>query len=195
MYPLRGSPVFADGRSARPLVEGTVARGQLREDRAFYTGKGADGKPVAAYPFPITEEILKRGQQRFNIYCSPCHDRTGGGNGMIVQRGFRRPPSFHTDRLRQAPPGYIVDTIALGFGAMPDYAAQVQANDRWAIAAYVKTLQFAGDAPVAELPPDIVGRMQAAPAGQGNAAAPGTNLPPPGPRIPAAERPTQKDPK
>jgi mono/diheme cytochrome c family protein len=160
MYPLRGSPVFADGRSARPLVPGTVARGYLREDVAFYTGKGVDGKPVDTYPFPITEEVLKRGQARFNVYCSPCHDRAGRGNGMVVQRGFRRPPSFHIERLRQAPPGYIVDTIANGFGAMPDYAAQVQPHERWAVAAYVKTLQFAQNVPAAELPADMLGQLK-----------------------------------
>jgi mono/diheme cytochrome c family protein len=200
-YPLRGSVLFADGRSARPLLEGTVARGYLREDQGFYTGKGQDNQPLDRYPFAITEQVLRRGQERYNIYCSPCHDRTGSGNGIIVQRGFRRPPSYHIDRLRQQPPGYIVDTITHGFGAMPDYAAQVQANDRWAIAAYVKTLQYSQNVPLADLPPDMQQRMPARPAaaqgapgsqGRGSAATPGSNLPPPGIRIPAAEQPERR---
>jgi mono/diheme cytochrome c family protein len=186
MYPLRGSAMFADGRSARPLVQGTVARGHLREDAALYSGKGADGKPLDAYPFPVTEQVLRRGQERFNIYCTPCHDRAGTGNGMIVQRGFRRPPSFHIDRLRQAPPGHIVDTIANGFGAMPEYAGSVSADDRWAIAAYVKTLQFAGNAPAAELTPEARGELQ--PAGAPPQAQPG-----PPTRIPVPERPERDD--
>jgi hypothetical protein len=208
MYPLRPSPVFADGRSARPLVQGVVARGNLREDRAFYSGKGPDNRPVDGYPFAITEQVLTRGQERFNIYCSPCHDRLGTGNGMIVQRGFRRPPSFHIDRLRQQPPGYIVDTITNGFGAMPDYAAQVQPHDRWAVAAYVKTLQYSQNAPVSDFTPEMRQKLpppgaaaqpgtagQGAPdaQGQGSAAAPQSNLPPPVTRIPAAEQPDRRE--
>lgn len=206
MYPLRGSPMFTDGRSARPLIQGTVARGLLREDRAFYSGKDADNKPVDGFPFAVTREVLERGQQRYNIYCAPCHDRAGTGNGMIVQRGFRRPPSYHIERLRLQPPGYVVDTIANGFGAMPDYAVQVQPNDRWAIAAYVKTLQFSQNVPAAELSAEMQQQIPApapttaAPGaanaeGQGNAAAPGTNLPPPVGRIPLAERPRGGDQK
>lgn len=202
MYPLRSSPVFADGRSARPLMQGVVARGHLKEDRVFYTGKGADNRPVDGYPFPITEEILSRGQQRFNIYCTPCHDRLGTGNGMIVQRGFRRPPSFHIDRLRQQPPGYIVDTIANGFGAMPDYATQVQPHDRWAIAAYVKTLQYSQNVPVSELTAEMRQRLPAQQAGappaaqgRGNAASPRSNLPAPVGRIPTAEQPDRRQQK
>jgi len=152
--PLRPTDFFGDGRSARPLVEGTVARGQLRQDKSFYTGKAGD-KPVDTFPFALTREMLKRGQERFNIYCSPCHDRIGTGLGMIVRRGFRRPPSYHIDRLRQVPPGYIYDVITNGFGAMPDYAAQVAPRDRWAIVAYVRALQFSQNARVAELPPGV----------------------------------------
>ena len=197
MYPLRPSPVFEDGRSARPLLQGVVARGQLREDRAFYTGKGPDDQPAEVYPFAITAEVLTRGQQRFNIYCTPCHDYGGTGNGMIVQRGFRRPPSFHTDRLRQQPPGYIVDVIGNGFGAMADYAAQVQPHDRWAIAAYVKTLQYSQNVPVSELTPEMRQKLPAPPATQdrGNAASPQSNLPAPASRIPAAERPDRRESK
>ena len=151
--PLRPSAFFADGRSERPLVEGTVARGHLDADTAFYTGM-VNGKPVASFPFPITRDVLNRGQERFNIYCSPCHDKLGTGNGMIVQRGYRHPPSYHIDRLRQVPDGYIFDVITNGFGAMPDYAAQVPAQDRWAIVAYIRVLQYSQHAPLADVPPD-----------------------------------------
>jgi len=151
--PLQPSRFFADGRSSRPLVAGTVARGELREDKIFYTGKLND-KPVPAIPIPVTRQLLKRGQERFNIYCAPCHDRIGNGLGMIVRRGFRRPPSLHIDRLRAAAPGYLYDVIANGFGAMPDYAAQVAPQDRWAIVSYIRALQYSQNAPVADLPPE-----------------------------------------
>ncbi|HLY17116.1 MAG TPA: cytochrome c [Bryobacteraceae bacterium] len=158
--PLRPSSFFADGRSERPLVEGTVARGHLEADTVFYTGK-ADGKPVAAFPFPVTREVLDRGQERFNIYCSPCHDRMGTGRGMIVRRGFTHPPppSYHIDRLRQAPDGYIFDVITNGLGAMPDYAAQIPPADRWAIVAYVRALQLSQHASVNDVPPDARGQL------------------------------------
>src|SRR5579864_1257377 len=120
--PLRPSTFFADGRSARPIPEGTVARGHLNDDAVFYTGKGPDGKPVNEFPFPVTKEVIQRGQQRFNVYCTPCHSRLGDGNGMVVQRGYRHPPSYHTDRLRQMPNGYFFDVITNGFRALPDYA-------------------------------------------------------------------------
>lgn len=149
--PLRPTDFFADHRSARPLVEGTVARGHLETDTLFFTGK-LDGKPVDVYPYPITREVLLRGQERFNIYCSPCHDRLGNGNGMIVRRGYRRPPSYHIDRLRQVPVGYIYDVITSGFGAMPDYAAQIPPYDRWAIVAYVRTLQYSQNASINDVP-------------------------------------------
>jgi mono/diheme cytochrome c family protein len=151
--PLRPSTFFADGRSERPLVEGTVARGHLEADTAFYTGK-IDGKVVEAFPFAITRDALDRGQQRFNIYCSPCHDRLGTGLGMVVRRGYRRPPSFHIERLRKASVGYIFDVITEGFGAMPDYAAQIEPYDRWAIVAYVRVLQLSQDASINDVPPE-----------------------------------------
>jgi mono/diheme cytochrome c family protein len=158
--PLRPSEFFADGRSERPLIEGTVARGHLNEDAALYTGKGADGKPVDTFPFPVTKEVIQRGQQRFNIYCSPCHDRLGNGDGMIVRRGYRKPPSYHIDRLRQVPNGYIYDVITNGFGAMPDYSAQIQQpEDRWAIVAYVRALQLSQNASVNDVPADARGRL------------------------------------
>ena len=113
--PLRPSDFFGDRRSARQPVEGTIARGHLDADVAFYQGKGPDGKPVADFPFPVTKEVIERGHQRFNIYCTPCHDRTGSGQGMIVRRGYRQPPSYHTDRLRQVPNGYIFDVITVSY--------------------------------------------------------------------------------
>src|ERR1035437_2882553 len=140
--PLRPSDFFADGRSARPFIEGTVARGHLNDDTLLYTGKGADGKPSNEFPMPVTKALILRGEQRYNVYCTPCHDRTGSGNGMIVRRGYRRPPTYHSDRLRQQPNGYLYDVITNGFGAMPDYAAQIQPPDRWAIVAYIRALQL-----------------------------------------------------
>jgi mono/diheme cytochrome c family protein len=150
--PLARSDFFADQRSARPLVDGTVARGELRDDAALYTGK-VNGTPVTAFPFAVTAEVLERGRERFDIYCSPCHGRTGAGDGMIVRRGYRRPPTFHQDRLRQAPPGYVFDVITSGFGAMPDYATQVPVPDRWAIVGYVRALQRSQHATLADVPP------------------------------------------
>ncbi len=143
--PLRISDFYADLRSSRPLVEGTVARGHLNEDTYYYTGM-VNGQPGNYMPFTPTRAVLDRGQERFNIYCSPCHARTGDGNGMIVQRGFRRPPSLHLDRLRQAPLGHFFDVMTNGFGAMPDYAAQVSPEDRWAIIAYIRALQLSQNA-------------------------------------------------
>lgn len=139
--PFRESRFFPDGASARALPEGTVARGFLREDAALFRGQGADGKFVVAIPVPLTRALLERGQERFNIYCSPCHGRTGEGQGMIVQRGFKRPPSYHVDRLRAERAGYFYDVVTNGFGQMSGYAAQVTPEDRWAIVAWVRTLQ------------------------------------------------------
>ena len=149
---LRPSTFFTDGSSARPLVEGTVARGTLQEDEAFFTGK-VDKATVKEFPFPIDESVLNRGEERYNIYCSPCHDKTGGGNGMVIQRGFKRqPPSYHLERLRQADVGYFFDVITNGFGAMPDYRAQIAPRDRWAIVAYIRALQYSQNAPAADIP-------------------------------------------
>jgi mono/diheme cytochrome c family protein len=151
MKPLRGSVMFPDGRSARPFVVGTVARGSLREDQAYFAGRTGDGF-VTELPVKVTPELLQRGQERFGIFCAPCHGRTGGGNGMVVQRGFKAPPSYHTDRLRAMPVGYIYDVATNGFGAMAGYAAQVPPADRWAIVAYVRVLQYSQHAPLADLP-------------------------------------------
>jgi mono/diheme cytochrome c family protein len=154
--PLESSSFFEDGRASRPIPAGTVARGQLRDDTRFYTGKDGD-KPVATFPFPITKEVLERGQQRFNIYCSPCHARTGTGLGMVAlryEKSQRKPPSYHTDRLRAEPVGYFYDVITNGFGAMQDYAAQIQPRDRWAIVAYIRVLQRSQMATLTDVPPE-----------------------------------------
>jgi mono/diheme cytochrome c family protein len=151
--PLERSAFFEDGRSSRPLIAGTIAQGQLRADELLYTGKSGD-KPAAVFPFPITKEVLERGQQRFNIYCSPCHDRMGTGLGMVVRRGLRQPPSYHIQRLRESPVGYFYDVITNGFGAMPDYATQIQPRDRWAIVAYIRVLQRSQNATLADVPAD-----------------------------------------
>jgi len=149
--PLRESDFYADRRSARPLIQGTVARGHLNADAYFYTGKigSNDGDYM---PFPVTPEVMARGQQRFNIYCAPCHSELGDGNGMIVQRGYKRPPSYHIERLRRAPIGYFFDVMTNGFGAMPDYAEQVPPADRWAIAAYIRALQLSQHATASDVP-------------------------------------------
>jgi Cytochrome c. len=148
---LRPSTFFADGSSARPLVEGTVARGTLQEDEGFFTGK-VDKVNVKELPFAVDAQVLDRGQERFNIYCTPCHDRTGSGNGMVVQRGYRQPPSYHIDRLRQADAGHFFDVMTNGFGAMPDYKTQIDARDRWAIVAYIRALQLSQHAVQADIP-------------------------------------------
>jgi mono/diheme cytochrome c family protein len=150
--PLAESDFYTDLRSARPPVEGTVARGQLHEDTYFYTGKIGDN-PGDYMPFPVSEELLARGQQRYNIYCAPCHSRLGDGNGVIPSRGFpRKPPSYQTERLRKAPLGYFFDVITSGFGSMPDYASQIPPRDRWAIVAYIRALQLSQGATAADVP-------------------------------------------
>lgn len=157
--PLAASAFFADGRSARTPVPGTIARGQLRLDRHFYEGK-ADTGLATALPMPITRELLERGRERFEIFCSPCHDRTGRGNGMVVQRGLKQPPSYHQDRLRQVPVGYFFDVITNGFGVMYSYASRIPPEDRWAIAAYIRTLQFSQDAQFEQLPTEDQRQLQ-----------------------------------
>ncbi|HZR26397.1 MAG TPA: cytochrome c [Vicinamibacterales bacterium] len=157
--PLRESTFFSDERSARPLVPGTVARGQLHEDSLRYTGK-VNGKDADVFPFAVDDTVMARGRERFDIYCSPCHGRTGQGDGMVVRRGYRRPPTFHQDRLRDAPVGHFFDVISNGFGAMPDYAAQIHTDDRWAIIAYVRALQLSEHATQADVPPDRRGDLK-----------------------------------
>jgi mono/diheme cytochrome c family protein len=150
--PQRGTEFYADGRSARPQVENTVARGQLHEDSYYYTGM-QNGKEGDAMPFPVTMEVLQRGQERFNIYCTPCHSRVGNGEGMIVQRGYRPAGNFHTPRLMAAPIGHFFNVMTNGFGAMPDYAAQLKPEDRWAVVAYIKALQLSQNAKSADAVP------------------------------------------
>lgn len=151
--PLAASTFFADGRSGRPQVEGTIARGYLRLDQARYTGKIGDAD-IEEFPIPITRADLARGQQRFNIYCTPCHGRLGDGNGMVVLRGFRQPPSYYIDRLRQAPVGHFFDVVSNGFGAMASYATRVTPDDRWRIIAYIRALQLSESGNVNEVPAD-----------------------------------------
>ena len=147
----RSSAFFQDGRSERPLVEGAVPRGFLREDELMYTGK-INGQPADEFPFEITKQVLERGRERYRIYCSVCHDSTGSGLGMIVRRGFKQPPSFHTDQLRKMPAGHFFDVMTHGFGAMSDYAAQITPEDRWAIAGYIRVLQLSQHAKLSDVP-------------------------------------------
>ncbi|HEX5885326.1 MAG TPA: cytochrome c [Pyrinomonadaceae bacterium] len=163
MKPYRGTKFFRDGLSSRQPIEGTVPRGFLRSDTAYYTGKKNGASPAASptpgtaqpgnaqansypdavdtFPFPVTKEIVMRGRERYDIFCSVCHGLTGNGDGMIVRRGFRRAASFNDDRLRQAPVGHFFDAITNGWGAMPSYAEQIPVQDRWAIIAYIRALQ------------------------------------------------------
>jgi len=150
--PLAKSDFFPDQRSARPPVDGTVARGQLHEDAYFYTGK-IGNTPGDYMPFPVTREVLDRGRERYNIFCAPCHSRIGDGNGFVPSRGFaRKPPSYHIPRLQKAPLGYFYDVITEGFGTMPDYSSQIPARDRWNIVAYVRALQLSQNATMADVP-------------------------------------------
>src|SRR6266853_3845794 len=150
--PLQQSDFYADLRSSRPLVPGTVARGQLRLDAYFYTGL-SNGNPGDAMPFPVTKEVLERGRERYNIYCAPCHSRVGDGNGFIPSRGFsRKPPSFHDQRLQKAQLGYFYDVMSNGFGIMLDYASQIPPQDRWKIVAYIRALQLSQNATRADVP-------------------------------------------
>ncbi len=150
--PLSRSDFFADQRSERAPVEGTVARGELHEDSYFYTGR-ASGGPGNYMPFPVTKKVLERGRERYNIYCSPCHSLVGDGNGFIPSRGFSRmPPSYHMPRLQKAPLGYFYDVITNGFGIMPDYSSQIPPRDRWNIVAYVRALQLSQNATQADVP-------------------------------------------
>ena len=153
--PYEKSALFDDGTSARPFPAGTVARDHLDADRVLTTGLLPSGEFVPTNPLEITPELLARGRQRFDIYCSMCHGRTGAGNGMVVQRGYRVPPSYHQARLRNMPDGHFFDVITRGFGQMPSYASQVPVKDRWAIVAYVRALQLSQNARLASLPPQL----------------------------------------
>jgi Cytochrome C oxidase, cbb3-type, subunit III len=165
--PLSPSDFFPDGRSERPLVENTVARGSLASDELMVPGDSNK------FPLPVNQELLERGQERYKIFCSPCHGLQGDGNGMVAMRGMKHPPSYHEDRLRQAPNGHYYDVITNGFGAMYSYSAQVPPKDRWAIVAYIRALQLSRHAPVNDLPPDIRQKLMSnrgnpAPAASGN---------------------------
>ena len=156
--PLERSAVWMKNSSAQPIQAGTVARGLLNEDTHLYEGK-VDGQPATTFPFAIDKAALDYGQQRFNVYCAPCHGRTGIGNGMVVQRGFRQAQTLHLDRLREAPPGYFFDVITNGFGVMPDYKAQIPVEDRWKIIAYVRAPQLSTHGATADVPADELGKL------------------------------------
>jgi mono/diheme cytochrome c family protein len=164
--PYEKSDFFPDRRSARPLVAGTVARGHLHDDSPVNTGR-VGAAFVATLPVPVTMELVRRGQQRYDIFCSPCHGLTGRGDGMVVRRGFRPPASFHDARLRAQPDGYVFDVMTNGFGAMPDYATQLPIADRWAVVAYVRALQLSQNATLADVPADRRGELTGAAAPQG----------------------------
>jgi mono/diheme cytochrome c family protein len=180
--PLAATDFFGDGRSARPEVEGTVARGHLRIDQARYTGK-VNSEDVDYFPFEITRADLERGQQRFNVYCSPCHSRVGDGNGMVVRRGFRQAASYHTDRMIKAPVGHFFDVITNGFGAMPSYASRVEPDDRWRIAAYIRVLQLSENTTLDQVPADMRPELDKNPVTPMSA-----DLPAPGAATPGAVR-------
>jgi mono/diheme cytochrome c family protein len=160
--PLQESRFFADGQSSRPPVPGTIAQGGLQLDDHLYQGTVA-GEFADTFPFPVTREVIVRGRERFDIFCSPCHDRTGYGHGAVVGRGFAAPPSYHIERLRRAKPGYFFDVITRGFGAMPDYRDQIPVRDRWAIVAYLRALQESQNARPEDVPPEELRRLQEGP--------------------------------
>jgi len=151
ILPLEPNAFFSEGRGSRAPVEGTVARGHLREDSLRYTGK-VNGAETTVFPYPVTRAILERGHERYDIFCAVCHDRAGYGNGIVVQRGFPRPPSFHSETLRRAPAGHYFDVITRGIGRMYSYEDRVPVDDRWAIVAYIRALQESQNVKIADLP-------------------------------------------
>ena len=156
--PLAKSGFFEDGRAARPVVQGTVARGTI--DPFVPAGGGAPGTLATTLPMPLTRGLVVRGRERYGIFCAPCHDATGSGQGMVVRRGYRPPPSLHIERLRDAPVGHLYDVMTRGLGAMPDYAQQIPPADRWAIAAYVRALQMSQRAGLADVPPEERAKLE-----------------------------------
>ena len=164
--PLAASSFFADHRSERPEIEGTVARGHLRIDSARYTGK-FNGEDIDQFPIPITRADIERGRERFNIYCTPCHGRLGDGNGMVVLRGYRQAASYYSDKLMKAPVGHFFDVMTNGFGAMPSYASRVQPDDRWRIVAYIRALQLSESAKLSDVPADQRQNLKLEPAPNG----------------------------
>jgi len=153
--PLSPSEFFADGRSERPAVENTVVRGSVQDDPLLVP------KDSNAFPLPISEELLDRGRQRYGIFCTPCHGIQGDGLGMVAMRGMKHPPSYHQERLRNVPNGYLYDVITNGFGAMYGYSAQIPPRDRWAIVAYLRALQLSRNAPVGQLPAELREKLMA----------------------------------
>jgi mono/diheme cytochrome c family protein len=160
--PFQPSDQFSDGTSARPLPADTVARGQLADDPLLFTGQQG-GQEVDQLPFPVTRDVLDRGQQRYDIYCLPCHGYLGDGDGMVVQRGFSPPPSLNSDRLRQAPVGHLFSVVTTGLGSMPSYAAQIPVPDRWDIVAYIRALQLSQHAALDDVPQDQRAQLDQAP--------------------------------
>lgn len=161
--PFEASDFFADGMASRAPVEGTVARGELRADDHLYRGLDAEGNFATSLPMPLTRDLLERGRERYDIFCAPCHGRTGDGDGMVVRRGFKAPESFHQERLRTSPQGYFFDVMTNGFGEMSSYASQVPVEDRWAIAAYIQALQLSRHADRAQLSSADLEALSAAP--------------------------------
>lgn len=147
----------------RQVPADTVARGHLQDDALLFTGKDDSGRQSDQFPFLVTRDVLERGRDRFDIYCVPCHGPTGDGDGIVVQRGFNAPPSYNTDRLRQAPAGHFFDVITNGFSAMPSYADQIPVADRWAIVAYIRALQLSQNAPVSDVPADALAELNSQP--------------------------------
>ena len=161
--PLKPSDFYKDGAASRTPPAHTVAQGQLHEDTVFFTGRINDKEFANTLPMPLTPELLKRGEERFDIYCSVCHGRTGEGNGMIVQRGFPRPPSYADERLRTAPVGYFFEVMTHGYGLMYSYAARVEPADRWAIAAHIRVLQLSQHGTLADAEPLERNKLEGAP--------------------------------
>ena len=157
--PLEASTFFADASASRLPVPGTVARGQLRDDALMYTGMVGDA-PAEEFPFPVDEAVMARGREMFNAYCAPCHGQDGGGEGMVVLRGFTRPPDLAEPRLRESAPGHFFNVITNGFGAMPEHASLVQVRDRWAIIAYIRALQLASSGAIDDVPAAERGRLE-----------------------------------
>ena len=188
--PLAQSDFFADHRSARPLVDGTVARGYLRIDEARYTGK-IGGEDIDQFPIPIAKADIERGETRFNIYCTPCHGRLGDGNGLVVLRGFRQPPSYYSDKLMQAPVGHFFDVMTNGFGAMASYASRISSDDRWRVAAYIRALQLSENAKVTDVPPDQRQGLTVEPPLRGFGQGPAPEVP----GLPAIEPPSNTAPQ
>jgi len=153
--PLSPSDFFVDGRSERPLLENTVAHGSIADDELVVA------KDSTAFPVPVTQELLVRGQQRYGIFCTPCHGLQGDGNGMAAMRGMKHPPSYHDDRIRKSPNGYFFDAITNGFGGMLGYSAQIPPRDRWAIVAYIRALQLSRNAKVSDLPAELKQELEA----------------------------------